>query len=201
MNIPERRFEYPMKYIVRERFPLVASLLTCVLVIGYVLATNQNAREQDTFGLIGLFGFGTAVFAYTLWLDIVTKMKIAVNDDGIATFFRNRKVREINWSSLTRIEQVRKYQSMKNRYQYFYKLIGQSSKIEFDDAITDIASLLGILTRKSQELAIPVQSIDWGEDSIRAALSKTSDRVERRKLRRHGVRSTITQLQWEAFKS
>lgn len=136
-----------------------------------------------TMSLIG------TVYVYFLYRPI------GINEQGVVTFLRGRQRKFIAWKDVQRIEKIRSYDNLFNRYVNEYSIRSATTRIFFSEWIHDLPDLVVTINRYIVEYRIPAFFVDRGRDTLRTLAQATTSKAERQKIRREGgVRTPVNSL-------
>jgi len=149
-----------------------------------------NLKLEARLASIGLIGCAIVFFA----VQIFRLRPVSADETCIASTLAGRRWRMIPWTGVRLIEKRRVYRATLSRFHSEYVLRGDHATIVFDDNIEELPALLGRINEKIARYGIRAEFVDFGLDSRRAALARSSDRREGSSLARSGIRATIFRI-------
>ena len=117
-----------------------------------------------------------------------------VDDSAITNFVIGRQWKQIPWESIHKIEKFRIYDSLFSRHRNVFLVSSGGLRIQFNDWISDLPSLLATINSCIAKYRIPTYAVDRGRDSLRKISLSTTDNAVRKRLLRDGARTQVSQL-------
>jgi len=140
--------------------------------------------------IVAMLFAGPTIMAFCVGYAFKRWRPIGINESGISALAFSKPWKFIPWSEIRKIEKIRMYDATSWRYSLFYHVYGQNRHIGFENGLKQMDSLLEAINSQIAKFHIDVEYIDLGTDT----LAKVTDRAERKKLWREGVRVAQSKL-------
>jgi hypothetical protein len=175
---------------------IAAAASAAVLVWALVAPTSNKAFAAMDWREYVLLASCSTIFLAAMIGQSLNFRPLRVNDCGIASFLFGFRFRSIPWSKTEKIEKVRIYDTGTNTYWTVYNVRakGRRTRIRFTDRLCNIEEFLSRVNVYVSEHEIPLEFVDRGRDTRMKILSQALDPSERRKIMKHGLRTTINAL-------